>query len=169
ALALYGFGASAHIVIQIARHRGCDVYVFTRSASHRAHARRLGAAWVGTAEDRPPTRVDHAIIFAPAGALVPAALSVLNRGGTVALAGIHMSAIPALDYTRHLYHERTLRSVANATRRDGEELLAVAAELPVQTQVSVFPLERAHEALIALKTGGIDGAAVLRVGGAPGR
>jgi propanol-preferring alcohol dehydrogenase len=161
-LGLYGFGASAHIVIQIARHRGCEVDVFTRSAEHRELARRLGAAWTGRAEETPPAPLDAAILFAPAGALVPEALRVLRRGGVVALAGITMSPIPQLDYAR-LYHERTLRSVANSTRRDVAELLELAAAIPLRTEIETFPLSEANEALVALKESRIRGAGVLVV------
>lgn len=163
-LGLYGFGASAHIALQVARFWGCAVYVFTRSPSNRALAERLGAAWTGTSKDTPPEKVHASIIFAPAGPLVLDALKVLEKGGTVALAGIYMSEIPPLDYTKHLYDEKVLRSVANSTRRDGEELLSLAAQIPIRTEVTSFPLDQANEALIALKTSQISGAAVLTVG-----
>ncbi len=163
-LGLYGFGASAHIAIQIARSWGCTVFVFSRGEKHQALARELGADWAGTAGDRPPEKTDAAIIFAPAGTLVPVALRNAEKGGTVALAGIHMSEIPGLDYDRELYQERALRSVANATRKDGEELLEAAAKIPVQTTTEVFPLDRANEALADLKAGRINGAAVLKIG-----
>jgi propanol-preferring alcohol dehydrogenase len=163
-LGLYGFGGSAHVVVQIARHRGARVFVFTRSAEHRRHARELGAEWVGTAHDEPPAKLTSAIIFAPVGALYLDALRVMDRGGTVVSAGIHMSPIPEMDYDRYLYHERKMLSVANATRADGEELLAAAAEVSVRTTVRTFPLEAANEALAELKAGRIDGAAVLMIG-----
>ncbi len=163
-LGLFGFGASAHIAIQVARKWGCRVFVFTRSEDHRALARRLGADWVGAAQDDPPAKVDGAVIFAPVGALFLDALRVLDRGGTAASAGIHMSPIPELDYDRLLYHERTMRSVANATRGDGEELLGVAAKIPVRTTTQAFPLEKANDVLALLKAGRINGAAVLRIG-----
>jgi alcohol dehydrogenase, propanol-preferring len=163
-LGLYGFGGSAHIAVQIARHRGIRVYVFTRSAQHQCHARALGAEWVGTAQDEPPAKLTNAILFAPLGSLYLDALRVMDRGGTVVSAGIHMSAIPEMDYDRYLYHERRMLSVANATRRDGEELLAAAAEIPVRTTVRTYPLEAANDALAELKAGRIDGAAVLRIG-----
>jgi propanol-preferring alcohol dehydrogenase len=163
-LGLYGFGASAHIGLQIAKHRGARVFVFTRSEEHRALARELGADWTGTAQDEPPARLTNAIIFAPVGALYLDALRVLDRGGTVVSAGIHMSPVPELDYDRYLYHERRMLSVANATRKDGEELLAVAAEIPVMTTVSTFPLEAANEVLRRLRSGQINGAAVLSMG-----
>jgi propanol-preferring alcohol dehydrogenase len=163
-LGLYGFGGSAHIVIQVARHRGARVFVFTRSEEHRQLARTLGADWVGTSKDDPPAKLTNAILFAPVGSLYLDALRVMDRGGTVVSAGIHMSPIPEIDYDRYLYHERKMLSVANATRRDGEELLAVAAEIPVRTTVKTFPLEAANEALADLKAGRIDGAAVLKIG-----
>ena len=162
-LGLYGFGASAHIAIQVARHWGCEVYVFTRSQANRELARELGAVWTGGAEDASPAKMHASIIFAPAGPLIPAALEILEKGGTLALAGIYMTPVPVMDYGKHLYDERCVHSVANATRRDGEELLALAAEIPIRTSVETFPLEQANEALSALKTGKITGAAVLAV------
>jgi len=161
-LGLYGFGGSAHVAIQIAGHWGCRVYAFSRGEEHRAHAQRLGAAWTGTAGDAPPSKLDAAIIFAPAGGLVPEALRILDRGGTLALAGITMTAIPAMEYGKHLYYERTLRSVANATREDGEDLMRIAAEIPIKTATTVFPLAEANAVLRSLKEGAITGAAVLR-------
>jgi propanol-preferring alcohol dehydrogenase len=161
-LGLYGFGGSAHVTIQVARHWGCAVYVFTRGEGHRRLARELGAAWTGSAEETPPANMHASIIFAPAGKLVPEALRVLERGGTLALAGVTMSPIPELDYSL-LYWERTVRSVANFTRRDAEELLQIAAEIPIHTTVQTFPLEAANEALLALKRSEIDGAGVLVV------
>ncbi|HEY79798.1 MAG TPA: zinc-dependent alcohol dehydrogenase family protein, partial [Caldilineae bacterium] len=145
-LGLYGFGNSAHITIQVARHFGIRVFVFTRSPEHQEHARELGAAWVGRAEDTPPEGLDAAIIFAPAGPIVPEALRVLNRGGTVALAGIYMTPIPEMSYDL-LYFEHTLRSVANSTRQDAIELLKLAQEIPIHTTVTTFPLEEANEVL----------------------
>ena len=162
-LGLYGFGASAHVAIQVAVHWGCKVYVFTRSEEHRELARKLGAVWTGTSKDEPPTKMDSSIIFAPAGGLVLDALGVLDKGGTVALAGIYMTPIPEMDYVKYLYHERTLRSVANATRQDGEELLRIAAEIPIRTTTQVFPLEEANRALQLLKAGKISGAAILKI------
>jgi len=162
-LGLYGFGASAHIVIQIARHRSCEVYVFTRSSEHQKHAHALGAAWVGRAEAAPPEKLQAAIIFAPAGRLVLDALRALDRGGTVVLAGITMTPIPEIDYARLLYHERRIRSVANATRRDAEELLALASEIPLRTEVEVYPLEQVNQALGRLKQSLIYGAGVIEV------
>ena len=137
--------------------------VFTRSEEHRRLAKKLGAAWTGLANDDPPAKLDSAIIFAPVGSLYLDALRVLDRGGTVASAGIHMSPIPEMDYVRYLYHERTMLSVANATRQDGEELLKIAAEIPLRATVQVFPLEQANEVLLRLKMGRITGAAVLKV------
>ncbi len=163
-LGLYGFGASAHIALQIARHRGARVFVFTRSEEHRKLALELGAEWAGAAKDEPPAKLTNAVIFAPVGALYLDALRALDRGGTVASAGIHMSPIPELDYDGLLYHERRMVSVANATRTDGEELLKVAAEVPVRTTVRAFPLEAANDVLKLLKAGKITGAAVLKVG-----
>ncbi|TAK05432.1 zinc-binding alcohol dehydrogenase family protein [bacterium] len=162
-LGLFGFGASAHIVIQIARYWDCEVYVFTRSPEHQKHARELGAAWVGRAEDSLPERLQAAIIFAPAGALVLDALRVLDKGGTVALAGITMTPIPEIDYAK-LYHERKIRSVANATRRDAEEFLALAAEIPVRTEVETFSLSQINYALQKLKRSEIRGAGVVEMG-----
>ncbi len=163
-LGIYGFGASAHITLQVARHLGCEVFVFTRSEANRELARELGAAWVGGSQDQPPATLHGSIIFAPAGTLVLSALEVLEKGGTLALAGIYMTPVPPLDYVKHLYNERVLRSVANATRRDGRDLLDLAARIPIRTTTRVFPLDQANAALMALKTGGLTGSAVLRVG-----
>lgn len=159
-LGLYGFGASAHIVLQLARHQGCEVYVFTRASSHQDLARKLGAAWVGRAEDSPSVQLDASIIFAPSGALVPHALRQLRKGGTLALAGITMSPIPEIDYAS-LYQERTIRSVANSTRQDVREFLDLAAQIPVTAEVQRFPLEDANRALQDLKHSRLHGAAVL--------
>lgn len=164
-LGLYGFGASAHLIIQVARHWGCVVYVFSRSEHHREQARELGAAWAGGAQQQPPEPLHAGIVFAPAGWIVPLALRVLRPGGTLALAGIHMSPIPEMDY-QLLYGERVLRSVANLTRQDAGEFLSLAAEIPVRARVEVYPLERANEALLRLKRAEVRGAAVLEV--APG-
>lgn len=161
-LGLYGFGASAHLVLQLAHHQGCEVYVFTRAQAHRDLAVKLGAAWVGAAEDRAPQQVDAGIIFAPAGALVPRALRALRKGGTLALAGITMSAIPQMDYSL-LYQERVIRSVANSTREDCREFFELAAEVSLRTEIEVFGLDRANEALQALKKSEINGAGVLRI------
>lgn len=161
-LGLYGFGGSAHLVLQLARHQGCEVYVFTRAETHRELAKQLGAAWVGAAEDTPPHQLDASIIFAPAGGLVPHALRVLRKAGTLALAGITMSAIPQMDYSL-LYQEKVIRSVANSTRQDAREFLEVAAEVPLKTEVEVFDLADANEALLRLKESRIKGAGVLRI------
>jgi len=160
-LGLYGFGASAHITIQIARHLGCEVYVFSRGKEHLKLAEALGASWTGQAQDTPPVKLNGAIIFAPAGALIPEALRVLEKGGTLALAGITMSRIPELDYRQHLYFEKTIRSAANSTRKDGEEFLRIASQIPVRTNIESFPLNEANQALILLKEGKIRGAGVL--------
>jgi alcohol dehydrogenase, propanol-preferring len=161
-LGLYGFGASAHLVIQFARHQKCNVFVFTRNEAHRALARELGAVWTGRAEDTPPELLHAAIIFAPAGGLVPEALRALRKGGRLALAGITMSQIPAFDYSL-LYHEKVVRSVANSTRQDAREFLALAGEVPLRTEVQIFDLRQANRALQALKKSEIRGAGVLRV------
>jgi propanol-preferring alcohol dehydrogenase len=162
-LGLFGFGASAHIVIQIAKYWGCKVYVFTRGEEHRKLARNLGAVWAGGAEDVPPAKMHSVIIFAPAGRLVPDALRVLDKGGTLALAGIYMTPVPEMDYQEHLYYEKTVRSVANSTRKDAEDLLRLAAEIPIHPEVREFDLEEANRALMLLKQGKIQGAGVLRV------
>ena len=161
-LGLYGFGASAHIAIQIARHRGCEVFVFTRSKHHHDLARELGAAWTGTADESPPHKLDSSVVFAPAGKLVHSALRHLEKGGTIALAGIHMSPIPEVEY-KYLYEERTIRSVAHSTHDDVRELLKVAAEIPVRTEVEEFPLADANRALQKLKRSEIRGSGVLVV------
>ncbi len=163
-LGLYGFGGSAHIVIQIARHRGCEVFVVTRGGVHRELARSLGAAWIGDASEAPPAPLDGAILFAPAGELVPVALAALDRGATLAVAGIHLSQIPPLDYTAHLFQERRLCSVTANTREDGEALLALAAEIPIRTHTQSYPLEAANEALSDLKHDRVRGSALLRIG-----
>ncbi|HXF67381.1 MAG TPA: zinc-dependent alcohol dehydrogenase family protein [Burkholderiales bacterium] len=161
-LGIYGFGAAAHIVAQIARYQGRRVFAFTRpgDAAAQAFARELGAEWAGDSTALPPDELDAAILFAPVGALVPQALRATARGGTVVCAGIHMSEIPAFPYAL-LWGERTVRSVANLTRRDGEEFLALAPEVPVRTTTEVFPLAQANEALARLRAGAITGAAVL--------
>jgi alcohol dehydrogenase, propanol-preferring len=163
-LGLYGFGSSAHIVAQVARHQGRRVFAFTRPGdlSGQEHARSLGAEWAGDSTAAPPEELDAAIIFAPVGALVPAALRALAKGGTVVCAGIHMSDIPSFEYEL-LWGERSLRSVANLTREDGHEFLALAPEVPVRTDVEEFPLEEANEALERMRSGRLRGAAVLRV------
>ncbi len=161
-LGLYGFGAAAHIVAQVARAQGRQVYAFTRpgDAAAQRFALELGAAWAGPSDAPPPEPLDAAIIFAPAGALVPAALRAVERGGTVVCAGIHMSDIPPFPY-EILWGERTVRSVANLTRRDGEEFLALAPRLQLKTTVERYPLTRAADALEALRAGRVHGAAVL--------
>jgi alcohol dehydrogenase, propanol-preferring len=161
-LGIYGFGAAAHIVAQLARHRGQEVFAFTRPGDDEAQAfaRDMGAAWVGGSDQRPPEPLDAAIIFAPVGALVPAALCAVGKGGVVVAGGIHMSDIPAFPYDI-LWGERVVRSVANLTRRDAEEFLALAPRVPVRTEVHGFPLEQANEALARLREGRLRGAAVL--------
>ena len=162
-LALFGFGSSAHIVMQIALHRGCEVYVVSRTASHQALARRLGAAWAGATAADMPALVDSAIIFAPAGHLVPPALEMLKKGGTLALAGIYMTAVPPLDYERHLFYERDVHSVTSNTRTDARELLDEAARVPVRPHVNTYDLADANRALQDLKADRIDGTGVLLV------
>ncbi len=161
-LGLYGFGAAAHIIAQVARYQGRQVFAFTRPGDTEGQqfARTLGADWAGGSDQTPPVELDAAILFAPVGSLVPQALSVLARGGIVVCAGIHMSDIPSFPY-RLLWGERQLRSVANLTRQDGEEFLALAPKIPVRTQVETFALEDAKEALDRLRSGRIQGAAVL--------
>ena len=161
-LGIYGFGAAGHVCIQVARHLGHRVLVCTREEKHRKLAAELGAEWVGGSDDDPPMPLNAAIIFAPAGELVPAALKNLKRGGRLVLGGIHMSDIPSFSYDL-LYWERQIRSVANNIRQDGIDFLRIAAEIPIHTQVQTFPLEQANEALEALKNDGIRGAGVLTV------
>lgn len=163
-LGFYGFGAAAHILIQLAKYQGRQVYAFTRpgDVAGQQFARDLGAVWAGGSDQQPPHLLDAAIIFAPAGELVPAALKALAKGGTVVCAGIHMSDIPRFPY-EILWGERTIRSVANLTRQDGEEFLALAPQVPIKTEVQAFPLKQANEALTALREGKIQGAAVLVV------
>jgi len=163
-LGLYGFGAAAHIVAQLARHQGRRVFAFTRAGDTTAQqfALELGARWAGASDASPPEPLDAAIIFAPVGALVPAALRAVVKGGTVVCAGIHMSDIPSFAYDI-LWGERVVRSVANLTRKDGEEFLALAPHIPVRTTVEPYPLERANEALENLRAGRVRGAAVLQL------
>jgi alcohol dehydrogenase, propanol-preferring len=163
-LGLYGFGASAHIVAQVARHEGRRVFAFTRAGDTegQAFARALGAEWAGDSSASPPEELDAAIVFAPVGALVPAALAAIAKGGAVVCAGIHMSDIPSFPYEL-LWGERVVRSVANLTRRDGEEFLALAPRVPVRTEVEAFPLTETNEALARLRSGLLRGAAVLAV------
>ena len=160
-LGIYGFGAAGHICIQLARSRGAEVYVCTRDRErHQALAHELGATWVGDAAEDPPVKLDTAIIFAPAGELVPLALKALAKGGTLVLGGIHMSAIPSFDYSL-IYGERMIRSVANNTRADGRGFLLEAARIPVRTHVQTFRFDQVNDALIALKHDAIRGAGVI--------
>jgi len=161
-IGFYGFGAAAHILIQVARHRGREIYAFARKGDNesQAFARQLGAVWTGTSEETPPVALDAAIIFAPAGELVPLALRAVAKGGIVVCAGIHMSDIPSFPYSI-LWGERTVRSVANLTRLDGEEFLTLAPQVPVKTEAHPYPLERANDALNDLRAGRFTGAAVI--------
>jgi propanol-preferring alcohol dehydrogenase len=161
-LGLYGFGASAHLIIQIAVHWGCEVYVFTRGEEHQQLAKELGAAWTGSAKEEPPQKINSGIIFAPAGWIVKEALQVMDKGGTLALGGIYMTPIPEIPYDM-IYHERKVRSVANSTRQDAEELLRIASDIPIKPEVEVFSLEEANNALLLLKSAKINGAGVLKI------
>ena len=161
-LGFYGFGAAAHVAIQVARYWGADVYASTRDERHQKLAMELGAKWAGGTLDAPPEKLDAAIVFAPAGEIVPAALKALRKGGRLILGGIHMSEIPSFGYEL-LYEERMIRSVANNTRQDGEEFLQLAAEIPIRTHVKVYSLREANQALNALKNDAIPGAAVLKI------
>lgn len=161
-LGLFGFGASAHIVLQIARFWQKRVFVFTRSKNHQQHARELGAEWVGSANETPPQKLDSAIIFAPVGDLVVRALELSERGATVVHAGVHASAIPSFDYAL-LYHERTIRSAANSTRRDVQELLQLAAQIPIQSEITTYAFADANRALQDVKHSRVNGAAVLQI------
>jgi len=158
---LFGFGSSAHLAIAVLRAWKCDVYVSTRGKSHRGLAASLGAAWVGNETDKPPVELDRAITFAPSGDVVIAALGSLRKGGVVAINAIHLDRIPQFDYDRLLWGERQLRSVANMTRADARDFLALAAEIGLRPKVTVFPLEQANEALMAIKDDAVDGAAVI--------
>ncbi len=160
-LALYGFGSSAHVVIQLALHRGCEVYVATRGENHRQLARDMGATWVGERPEEMPVKVDSAILFAPVGTLVPPAMERLKKGGTLAIAGIYLTDIPTLDYERELFYERDLRSVTANTRADGGALLAEAAEIPIRPHVTRYALADANRALQDLKADRISGTGVL--------
>jgi propanol-preferring alcohol dehydrogenase len=162
-LAIYGFGSSAHVIMQIATHRGMDVYVVTRGREHRELAREMGAAWVGEEAADMPEKVDSAVIFAPAGELVAPALEKMRKGGTLSLAGIHMSDIPMLNYHEHVFFERDIRSVTANTRQDGRELLAEAAEVPIRPHVTTYRLEQANQALQDVKADRIRGSSVLIV------
>jgi propanol-preferring alcohol dehydrogenase len=161
-IGLYGFGAAAHIITQVARYQGREIYAFTRRGDHAGQqfAKSLGASWAGDSDTLPPEQLDAAIIFAPAGELVPRALKALNKGGVVVCGGIHMSAIPSFPY-ESLWHERSICSVANLTRRDGKEFFLIVPRIPVKTTVQTFPLEEANEVLARLREGKIKGAAVL--------
>lgn len=161
-LGLYGFGASAHIALQVARHWGCSVFVFTRGEQHRQLATELGAVWTGSAQDTPPVLMDASVTFAPVGWIVPLALRHLRPGGTLAINAIYMTPIPELPYAT-IYEERTLRSVANFTSQDAKEFLQAAAEIPVKTEVETFALAEANEVLQRLKRSDIRGAAALRM------
>lgn len=161
-LGLFGFGASAHLAIQVARHWGCEVYVFTRSEEHRRHALELEAAWAGGAEDAPPAPLDRAITFAPVGEIIPQALAKLRPGGTLAINAVHLSPIPEMPYDL-IYGERTLRSVANATYQDGVEFLNLAARIPIQPTTTLYPLAEANQALLDLKESKLNGEAVLAI------
>lgn len=161
---LYGFGGSAHLALQVLQHWNCRVFVMTRGGKHHELAKEMGADWIGIAEEPPPAPLDSAILFAPAGNLVVAALQALDRGGILAVAGIYLSAIPPLDYQRHLFYEKELRSVTANTRRDGEEFLKIAGEIPIRTRALAMPLDDANLALRKLKHDELQGAAVLRIG-----
>jgi len=164
-LGLFGFGASAHIVIQVARYWGCRVFAFSRSEAHRRLAKKLGATWAGGPEEEPPQKLDCAIDFTPVGETVPQALSVLEKGGRLVLAVIRKrNPIPSLDYTLLLWDEKEIKSVANITRKDARDFLALAADIPIIPEVREFKLAEANEALILLKQGKIQGAAILRIG-----
>jgi propanol-preferring alcohol dehydrogenase len=158
---LFGFGASAHLAIAVLRAWQCEVYVSTRGASHRRLAESLGATWVGNETEKPPVELDRAVTFAPSGDVVVAALSSLRKGGVVAINAIHLDRIPEFDYDRLLWGERQLRSVANMTRSDARDFLQIAAEIDLRPKVTVFPLDQANEALVAVKNDAIDGAAVI--------
>jgi alcohol dehydrogenase, propanol-preferring len=164
-LAIFGFGSSAHVIIQIALHRGCRVLVVTRDEKHRRLALEMGAEWSGETIDGIPGLADSAIIFAPAGELVPAALQILKKGGTLALAGIYMTQIPALDYEKHLFYEKNVHSVTANTRDDGRALLAEAARIPIRPHTTTYPLSEANRALQDLKADRINGTGVLMVNG----
>ena len=160
---LYGFGGSAHLALQVLKHWGCTVYVMSRGGIHRDLAGDLGADWIGEAADMPPHGLDAAIMFAPAGPLVPPAMRALDRGGILAVAGIYLTDIPALNYERELFYERELRSVTANTRADGEEFLRIAAEIPIKSFIVPMALEDANRALVMLKHDELRGAAVLHV------
>jgi alcohol dehydrogenase, propanol-preferring len=160
-LGLFGFGSSAHISIQVAKHWGCSVYVMTRSEKHQELARQLGADWAGPSDAKPPELLDSAILFAPVGDLVPTAMEALDKGGTLAVAGIYLTDIPRLNYDRHLFYEKNIKSVTANTRKDGAELLALAEKIPLRPHTTSFPLEDANQALLMLKRDAINGSGVL--------
>jgi propanol-preferring alcohol dehydrogenase len=162
-LGLYGFGSSAHISIQVAKHWGCTVYVMTRNEHHQALARQLGADWAGPSDAKPPDLLDSAILFAPVGNIVPTAMEALDKGGTLAIAGIYLTDIPRLNYEKQLFYEKNIRSVTANTRKDGEELLALAHTIPLKPRTTPFPLEDANKALLMLKRDAINGTGVLIV------
>jgi propanol-preferring alcohol dehydrogenase len=163
-LGLYGFGSSASIGIQIARHIGCRVFVMTRDEKHQQLARDLGAIWAGSASEKPPEPLDSAVLFAPVGDLVLPAMEALDRGGILAVAGIHLSDIPVMNYERQLFYEKELRSVTANTRADGEALLKLAAEIPLKPKITRFSLAQANLGLQSLKHDGISGSGVLAIG-----
>ncbi|MGO9466009.1 MAG: zinc-dependent alcohol dehydrogenase family protein [Isosphaeraceae bacterium] len=163
-LGIFGFGQSAHLMAQIARSWGCTIYVVTRGKGHQDLARRLGALWASETIDGMPGKLDSAIIFAPAGELVPQALSCLEKGGTLAMAGIYMSAIPVLDYTQHLFYERDLRSVTSNTRQDGEDLLREAARIPIRPEMRHYAFDQVNQALEDLKADRISGTGLIQIG-----
>ncbi len=162
-LGLIGFGASAHVAIQVAVHWDCEVYVFSRAEDHRRLGEKLGAVWTGTLEDNPPEKLDSIINFTPAGSTVLAGMRLLDKGGIQACAGVYMSPLPEMDYKKHLYYEKNLRSIANATREDGEDLFHIAPEIPIRTTIQTFPLKEANKVLKMIKDSQIDGAAVLKI------
>jgi propanol-preferring alcohol dehydrogenase len=161
-LGIYGFGAAGHVCIQVAKHWGARAFICTREEKHRRLAMELGAVWAGGTVEEPPEKLDASIIFAPAGEIAPPALQALKKGGTLVLGGIYMSPTPSFPYPL-IYHERSIKSVANNTRQDGHDFMKLAAEIPIQTEIQVFPLDEASKALIALKHDGIRGAAVLKM------
>ena len=163
-LAIYGFGSSAHVVMQIALHRGCDVYVVSRGEKHRELALSMGASWAGVAAEDMPDKTESAVIFAPVGHLVPPALKMLRKGGALALAGIYMTDIPAMEYEQTIFYERDIRSVTANTRQDGRELLAEAAQIPIRPHVTTYPLHEANQALCDLKADRVNGTGVLVTG-----
>ena len=162
---LYGFGSSAHVAIQVAQARNNRVFVVTRGEKHRDLARRMGADWVGGPGEVPPEPLDRSVIFAPAGELIPQALEATRWGGTVSSAAIHMSAIPEMDYSRHLFGERTLRSTTASTRRDGEEMMRAAEESNIETEITIYEFDQVNEGLLAILNDSVQGSAVLRVRG----